>query len=193
MKFITIKDMFEAGGGAASYSSIISIDILTRDDIFKAGNDILLITDKMERLLDSYARENKTIDAEVFEQKVEFSLKHQIEMDTNKDQAIKKRLIRLKLKEEGEFIKSNEFLIHKGFVYISDKLYRYLLGNGCRFKHVKFEEAISPVILHEDNDTIANPVFAKDYDRRREVKMAFLAILIAVLAFAVIFRLSGVI
>lgn len=193
MKFIKIQDMFDAGGGATSYSSIISIDMLTRDDIFKAGGNVLLITEKMKNLLDSYARDKKTLDAEIYEQKVEYSLKHQIEVNANKDQVIKRKLIRLKLQEEDDIKSTNEFFIYKGSYYISDSLYTHLLGSGCRFKHVYFdkENLAMPVILH--SDTVEKPIFAKDYDKEREVKMGFLAIIIAALIFSFVLKMSGVI
>lgn len=190
MKYLKVNDIYNAGGGATNYSSIIAIDTLTRDDIFTAGNSVILITEKAKSILDDYARENKTLDAEIYDQKVEYSLKHSIEQKTNRDQLIKKKLIRLSLKMEDEITSKNEFFIHKGYLMISERLFN-ILNKKCRLKHWLIEETYSKSV-EEKVAEIQKPIFAQSHDKKREIKMGVFAAIISIAVFTFIFRIMGI-
>lgn len=186
MKYFKIEPM-SCGEQPINYSAEIALDIISRDDLIKAGYDCFLVSERLLAILNNEAKEGR-IKGKVFDQRIVFSIKHNIDF---KEKKFDRKLHRLQLiSSDYQENKNAELMSFNGAILMSERIYDLLLKKDIRLKRSKISSFEVPEEIIKREDERINPIFATE--RTNNIRNTTIVIGLSIAIFTAFFKFMGV-
>lgn len=187
MKYFKIEPML-CGEQPINYTGEIALDIISRDELIKLGYDCFLVSESLLSILNKEAKEGR-VQGKVFDQKLVFSVKHNIDF---KEKPLNRKMHRLELIDSDcQSNKNAELMFFNGSVLMSERIYSLIKEKNIRLKRAKITsfEVPEEIIKREENDRL-NPIFATE--KTNNIRNTIIVMLLSVAIFSAFFRFMGV-